>query len=239
MSNTKKVIKNVHVKQSNNTYSAIPVSGGGYVTPQMYGAKGDGVTDDLGAFKAAIGSGEKVIIPKASYNLTQHIWTDDSVVLMFKKFCLMLAFALLAINVFARDVKVLISEDKNNISLIASSPFRLKNLDTGKTYKITESGTFAIKKENGQIICGNLKSKKGFILTLIKSNASFEINKNKYNGNLEIVTSAKGINIIEVLDLENYLLGVLPYEMSYSWPIEALKAQAVAARTYTLKSIEV
>lgn len=157
---------------------------------------------------------------------------------MFKKFCLMLAFALLAINIFARDVKVLISEDKNNISLIASSPFRVKNLDTGKTYKITESGTFAIKKENGQIICGNLKSKKGFVLTLIKSNANFGLNKNKYNGNLEIVPSAKGVNIIEILDLEKYLLGVLPYEMSYSWPVEALKAQAVAARTYTLKSIE-
>lgn len=82
MSNIKKVIKNVHVKQSNNTYSTIPVSGGGYVTPQMYGAKGDGVTDDLEAFKAAIGSGEKVIVPKASYNLTQHIWTDDSVILI-------------------------------------------------------------------------------------------------------------------------------------------------------------
>lgn len=82
MSNTKKVIKNVHVKQSNNTYSTIPVSGGGYVTPQMYGAKGDGVTDDLEAFKAAIGSGEKVIVPKASYKLTQYIWTDDSVILI-------------------------------------------------------------------------------------------------------------------------------------------------------------
>ena len=157
---------------------------------------------------------------------------------MLKKFCLMLAFALLAINVFARNVKVLISEDKNNVAIAASAPFQVKNLDNNKSYKIKESGIFNIKKEKGQITCGNLKSKKGFVLTLSKNGANFELNKNKYNGILEILPSKNGVNIIENLDLENYLLGVLPYEMSYAWPVEALKAQAVAARTYTLKSIE-
>ena len=157
---------------------------------------------------------------------------------MLKKFCLLLGLTLLAANIFARDVKVLISENKNNVSLTASAPFKLKNLDNNKTYKITESGTFTVGKEKGQIVCGNQKSKKGFTITLNKSGANFELNKNKYNGTLEILPSKNGVNIIEILDLENYLLGVLPYEMSYSWPIEALKAQAVAARTYTLKSIE-
>ena len=36
--------------------------------------------------------------------------------------------------------------------------------------------------------------------------------------------------------MEDYLLGVVPYEMSDSFPLEALKAQAVAARTYALRS---
>ena len=75
-------IKNVHVKQQNGQYSTIPLSGGGYATPQMYGAKGDGVTDDTEAFKKAFDSGQKIIIPQASYNLSQFIWTDDSVVLI-------------------------------------------------------------------------------------------------------------------------------------------------------------
>lgn len=38
--------------------------------------------------------------------------------------------------------------------------------------------------------------------------------------------------------IENYLNGVLPYEMGNSAPMEALKAQAVAARTYTLNKME-
>jgi len=157
---------------------------------------------------------------------------------MLKKFCLLFTFALLAINTFARDVKILISEDKNDLVLTASAPFKVKDLQTNKTYKIKQGGTFGIQNNKGEITCGSVKSKKGFLLTLNKDGASFELNKNKYNGILEITPTKNGVNVIETLDLENYLLGVLPYEMSYSWPVEALKAQAVAARTYTLKSIE-
>ena len=40
------------------------------------------------------------------------------------------------------------------------------------------------------------------------------------------------IDVINHVYLEYYLYGVVPYEMNDSWPIEALKAQAVAARTY-------
>ena len=40
------------------------------------------------------------------------------------------------------------------------------------------------------------------------------------------------ITVINYVNIEDYLKGVLPYEMSNSWPIEALKAQALCARTY-------
>ena len=44
----------------------------------------------------------------------------------------------------------------------------------------------------------------------------------------------RGLDVIARLELETYLLGVLPAEMPLSWPLEALKAQAVAARSYVL-----
>ncbi|NLC72777.1 MAG: SpoIID/LytB domain-containing protein [Ruminococcaceae bacterium] len=44
--------------------------------------------------------------------------------------------------------------------------------------------------------------------------------------------SGDKITVVNVVDLEDYICGVLPYEMSNSWPAEALKAQAVCARTY-------
>ena len=40
------------------------------------------------------------------------------------------------------------------------------------------------------------------------------------------------MTVINVVNIEDYVKGVVPYEMSSSWPIEALKAQAVCARTY-------
>ena len=45
------------------------------------------------------------------------------------------------------------------------------------------------------------------------------------------------LTIVNILGLEDYVKGVVPYEMSDSWPIEALKAQAVCARTYALANL--
>lgn len=41
-----------------------------YVTPQMYGAKGDGTTDDINAFNNALLSGKPVVIPSGTYRLS-------------------------------------------------------------------------------------------------------------------------------------------------------------------------
>lgn len=43
--------------------------------------------------------------------------------------------------------------------------------------------------------------------------------------------------VVNVVDLDDYVKGLLPYEMSPSWPLEALKAQAVAARTYAARNM--
>lgn len=55
----------------------------------------------------------------------------------------------------------------------------------------------------------------------------------KWYGGFEYRRSTGGnINVINVVDIDDYVKGVLPYEMNAGWPIEALKAQAVCARTY-------
>ena len=60
----------------------------------------------------------------------------------------------------------------------------------------------------------------------------------KYYGGFEYsVLGAGKITVINVVDIEKYVMGVCASEMGKSWPIEALKAQAVAARTYVQKNI--
>ena len=59
-----------------------------------------------------------------------------------------------------------------------------------------------------------------------------------FRGHIELFVGQNGkIVVLNVLPLEEYLYGVVPAEMSPSWPIEALKCQAVAARTYALSRI--
>ncbi|MBQ1281282.1 MAG: SpoIID/LytB domain-containing protein, partial [Oscillospiraceae bacterium] len=57
---------------------------------------------------------------------------------------------------------------------------------------------------------------------------------NIYNGDLRLSIEGDCIGTLLYIDLEEYLYGVVPYEMSDSWPLEALKAQSIAARTYAL-----
>jgi|GEM_PF-149034 len=56
-----------------------------------------------------------------------------------------------------------------------------------------------------------------------------------YRGDLELSAFNNRPALINVLPFEQYLYGVVGSELSASWPIEALKAQAVAARTYAIQ----
>lgn len=55
-------------------------------------------------------------------------------------------------------------------------------------------------------------------------------NGHRYAGSLEVRAASDGLVLIDHVDLDEYLLGV--QEVPFSWPMEALRAQAVAARTY-------
>lgn len=56
-----------------------------------------------------------------------------------------------------------------------------------------------------------------------------------YRGGLELVAEGNGITLVNRVTIEDYLYGVLPAEMGVRSPLEALKAQAIIARSYTLR----
>ena len=56
-----------------------------------------------------------------------------------------------------------------------------------------------------------------------------------YMGDLSVSAADGGLMPVLTIDVEDYLYGVVAYEMSDSFPMEALKAQAVAARTYAMQ----
>jgi stage II sporulation protein D len=64
-------------------------------------------------------------------------------------------------------------------------------------------------------------------------------NSNKYLGKINVLTNSSfsGCDVVNELDLDDYISLLLTKEMSAKWPVEALKAQAIAARTYALEKI--
>ena len=59
----------------------------------------------------------------------------------------------------------------------------------------------------------------------------------RYRGTLTVRHEGDGLMVVNTLPLERYLYGVVPREMPASWPLTALKVQAVAARTYALATL--
>ncbi len=58
-----------------------------------------------------------------------------------------------------------------------------------------------------------------------------------YRGDLEFSVGESTMSIINHIDVEDYLKSVVASEMPSSWPLEALKTQAVCARTYTASAL--
>jgi len=68
----------------------------------------------------------------------------------------------------------------------------------------------------------------------IRLNGAYEL----HPGDLHLTASKGRIQAVLHAPVEEYLLGVVPYEMNDSYPLEALKAQAVAARTYAMRKAQ-
>ena len=111
-------------------------------------------------------------------------------------------------------------------------------LNFPKGYEVRQSGDAGVSvSDDGQGGVRITMDKDGAPDSGIRINADdmvVRINEFALSGKIEIQRSKKGYRIINELPLEDYTRAVVGEEMSSRWPIEALKAQAVAVRTYTL-----
>lgn len=97
-------------------------------------------------------------------------------------------------------------------------------------------GKIEVKDDIGEIL---------FIIyedNLILSSANkwdsiIKVEDKRYRDYIKIGKEKNGLSVINLVNMDHYLYGVVPREMPASFPMEALKAQAIAARTYTLKNI--
>jgi stage II sporulation protein D len=66
----------------------------------------------------------------------------------------------------------------------------------------------------------------------LRSGTPLRWNGRDYPGTIELARTGEGIVVVNEVGLEEYLVGVLRAEVGDQWPLEALRAQAIVARTY-------
>jgi stage II sporulation protein D len=137
----------------------------------------------------------------------------------------------------SRAVRVLMQPDDPYIRVRGATRIRGRELKPGTTYVARESrGGVLVTTARGKRIgrFGNGARFEGSDPLRLLGPALNGISSGLYRGEVEIRTEGAGVTAINVLDIDTYVRGVVAGEMPSSWPLEALKAQAVTARTYAL-----
>jgi stage II sporulation protein D len=105
-----------------------------------------------------------------------------------------------------------------------------RELDPGRTYRLSRGG-------QGVRVKGGDLDVTAPVVRLEADGEPITINGRAYRGAVEARPNGQGgINTVNAVDLESYVRGVVAAESPASWPIEALRAQAIAARTYAVTS---
>ena len=143
----------------------------------------------------------------------------------------------------ADSIRVLIMDD--GFQTVFHDQIQLEFLSNGtyrtgeKAYEFAEGDTLKVTMDsslfqNGRVIFEPEDQEKG--IRVVSMNRSY--GNPVYSGRLEISREEGGLVLVNELYLEDYLKHVVPSEMPVSYEKEALKAQAVCARTYAYRQIQ-
>ena len=137
-------------------------------------------------------------------------------------------------------IRVLISKN-NNIRIRSDKSIPL--IIDGKIFSNKKIKGLTLKnEENRKILYFDKNKQKKYNL---KSDQKFQVRSSdgrgiwvgqkRFSGQINLFVLDSEILVVNVLGIEKYLSSVVGSEMPTKWPIEALKAQAIASRTYALK----
>jgi stage II sporulation protein D len=140
-------------------------------------------------------------------------------------------------------VSVLIYKGQESVTLKSSNMFSIKDkMKPDRDISFNDSMVTFTRQDS--LIAINDTTKKesivsgAFELISNSENNRFTVNGNSYRGQLQVTVLDSELTVINLLDLESYIMGVVRNEIGKTSMemIEAAKAQAVAARTYAVKN---
>lgn len=130
----------------------------------------------------------------------------------------------------ALEMRVMLQQGQQGAQVGAEGPWQLRQRDG----LIWRAGNGA-----APLSCGaaglSLGDQSGPLELWLRAEAgSVQLNGNPYRGQLRLFCEGKGLTVVNHLPMEDYIASVVGAEMPSYWPDEALRAQAVAARSYAL-----
>ncbi len=141
------------------------------------------------------------------------------------------------------EVRVLVAEADRALSVGSPADMEIRDLESRERLLVLPSGRSAsLAMLQGQFFLDGRPTPARLLRLLPRREAPAQpyvmVEGQLYRGQVEVRPTPEGrLVAINVLDLEEYLWGVIAQEIDPRWPIEALKAQAVVARTYALYQI--
>lgn len=159
----------------------------------------------------------------------------DPGLLSVKRIILLFSTVLLILSVIRADgsiptsdsIRVAILKGVDRISITADGLLAMS--DSGEALPLGRE--FEVREENGLVRVGGTRAR----TVRMSAPDALALNGRRYRGIIEISRlSGGGLLVVNELPLEEYLVGLINCEISSHWPIEAVKAQAVIARTYAL-----
>jgi stage II sporulation protein D len=133
-------------------------------------------------------------------------------------------------------IRVRLDSGKKKILLRVKGAYRIEaiNADLVLDEARRLRGAYVTPTRSG-IKLGGKEFKVYGIRVVPKRDATIYVDRNRLSGTLDIIRSEDlKLLIVNNLDIEKYLYGVLAREVPHYWPTELLKAQAIAARTFVL-----
>jgi stage II sporulation protein D len=134
------------------------------------------------------------------------------------------------------SIRVLVLENAAETRVSASSALEIRNPAGGAVLQTVSEPRGARVRFEGGVLSVNGRSWPLTELELTAaSGGALRVNGTPYRGSLKLAVTGQGrINAVNLVGLEEYLYGVVPKEMPPNWPEEALKAQAVVSRSFSL-----
>ena len=136
------------------------------------------------------------------------------------------------------NVRVLLGSRSSDATVTSTANMVVLNSGNGQVSTISANRGTTIGVRGGKIAVNGKAIDTVVTLKPTNSNAPFLFEGKGYRGGLTLRANNGTMMVINSVPLEDYLYGVVPQEVVPSWPAAALEAQAVAARTYALHTME-